>query len=51
MTPAIPEAECIHVVRAFGTYAQFAIRLNGIILCAGLNYAGFCAYYSRLCYL
>ena len=52
MTPAIPVAKCIHegfnVVRPSDTSAQFAIRLNGIILCAVLNYISFCAYYSRL---
>ena len=32
-----------NVVRYSGTSAQFAIRLNGIRLCAGLNYASFCA--------
>ena len=32
-----------NVVRPSGTSEQFAIRLNGIRLCTGLNYASFYA--------
>ena len=31
-----------NVIRPSGISAQFTIRLNGIKLCAGLNYASFC---------
>ena len=37
-----------NVVRPSGTCTQFAIRLNGPRLCAGINCV-FVLYYSRLC--